>query len=162
MRSTVLRLHSFPDGLENCSPGTRLCAALQWLTLATYPPVLGKISRDFRLLSWKSPGLQVTQVGRSAIYTPRCNLKDPRNINNTRDTHCANDLAPRTSAFTLVFPKYTFYVPNLCILGTRPILPCKNGSCCKLELVGTKNVFVLCYSRYLSVVSCSRVELSYQ
>ena len=31
-----------------------------------YPPVVGKISRDFRLLSWKSPGLQVTQVGRSA------------------------------------------------------------------------------------------------
>ena len=30
-----------------------------------YPPVLGQISRDLRLLSWKSPGLQVTQVGRS-------------------------------------------------------------------------------------------------
>ena len=29
-------------------------------------------------------------------------------------------------------------------------LPCKNGSCCKLELVGTKSVFILCYSRYLS------------
>ena len=80
----------------------------------------------------------------------------------TRDTHCANDLAPRTSAFALVFPKYTFYVPNPCILGTRPVLPCKNGSCCKLELVGTKSVFVLCYSRYLSVVGCSQVELSYQ
>ena len=25
-----------PGGLENCSPGTRLRAALQWLTLATY------------------------------------------------------------------------------------------------------------------------------
>ena len=80
----------------------------------------------------------------------------------TRDTHCANDLAPRTSAFALVFPKYAFYVPNPCILGTRPVLPCKNGSCCKLELVGTKSVFVLCYSRYLSVVGCSQVELSYQ
>ena len=64
--------------------------------------------------------------------------------------------------FALVFPKYTFYVPNPCILGTRPVLPCKNGSCCKLELVGTKSVFVLCYSRYLSVVGCSQVELSYQ
>ena len=42
-------------------------------------------------------------------------------------------LAPRTSAFALIFPKYTFYVPNPCILGTRPILPCKNGYCCKLE-----------------------------
>ena len=71
----------------------------------------------------------------------------------TRDTHCANDLAPRTSAFALVFPKYTFYVPNPRILGTRPVLPCKNGSCCKLELVGTKSVFVLCYSRYLSSVA---------
>ena len=30
--------------------------------------------------------------------------------------------------------------------------------CCK---VGTKSVFVLCYSRYLSVVGCSQVELSY-
>ena len=42
--------------------------------------------------------------------------------NVTRDTH---DLAPRTSAFALVFPKYSFYVPNPCILGTRPVLPCK-------------------------------------
>ena len=64
-------------------------------------------------------------------------LIDARQKNITRDTHCANDLAPRTSAFALVFPKYTFYVPNPCILGTRPVLPCKNGSCCKLELVGT-------------------------
>ena len=32
VRSTVLRLHSFPGGLENCSPGTRLRAALQQLT----------------------------------------------------------------------------------------------------------------------------------
>ena len=80
----------------------------------------------------------------------------------TRDTHCADDLAPRTSVFALVFPKYTFYVPNPRILGTRPVLPCKNGSCCKLELVGTKSVFVLCYSHYLSVVGCSQVELSYQ
>ena len=71
----------------------------------------------------------------------------------TTDTHCANDLAPRTSAFALVFPKYTFYVPNPCILGTRPVLPCTNASCCKL--VGTKSVFDLCYSRYLSVVGCS-------
>ena len=45
------------------------------------------------------------------------------------------DLAPRTSAFALVFPKYSFYVPNPRILGTRPVLPCKNGCCCKLELV---------------------------
>ena len=53
------------------------------------------------------------------------------NIHHTRDTHCANDLAPRTSAFALVFPKCTFYVPNPCILGTN--------------------------SRYLSVVGCSTV-----
>ena len=33
---------------------------------------------------------------------------------------------------------FIFYFPNPCILGTRPVLPCKNGSCCKLELVGTK------------------------
>ena len=45
------------------------------------------------------------------------------------------DLAPRTSAFALVFPKYSFYVPNPRILGTRPVLPCKNDCCCKLELV---------------------------
>ena len=45
------------------------------------------------------------------------------------------DLAPRTSAFALLFPKYSFYVPNPRILGTRPVLPCKNGCCCKLELV---------------------------
>ena len=37
-----------------------------------------------------------------------------------------------TPAFALVFPKYTFYVPNPCILGARPVLPCKNGSSCKL------------------------------
>ena len=43
----------------------------------------------------------------------------------TRHTHCANDLAPRTSAFAFEFPKYTFYDPNPCILGTRPVLPCK-------------------------------------
>ena len=68
-----LETHSFLGGLENCSPGTRLRVALQRLTLATYycsekciSPGLDKISRDFRLLSWKSPGLQVTQVGRSA------------------------------------------------------------------------------------------------
>ena len=30
----------------------------------------------------------------------------------TRDTHY---LTPRTSAFALVFPKNTFYVPNPCI-----------------------------------------------
>ena len=45
------------------------------------------------------------------------------------------DLAPRTSAFALVFHEYSFYIPNPRILGTRPVLPCKNGCCCKLELV---------------------------
>ena len=29
-------------------------------------------------------------------------------------------------------PNQLFYVPNPCILGTRPVLPCKNGSCCML------------------------------
>jgi len=48
-----------------------------------------------------------------------------------------------------------FYVPNPCILGTRPVLPRKNGSSCKLELVRTKSVFVLPYSCYLSAVGCS-------
>ena len=64
---------------QNCSPGTRLRAALQRLTLATYyssekfiSPGLGEISRDFRLLSWKSPGLQVTQVGRSVLWPLVC------------------------------------------------------------------------------------------
>ena len=38
----------------------------------------------------------------------------------------------------------------------------KNGSCCKLELVRTKSVFVLPYSCYLSAVGCSQVELSHQ
>ena len=26
-----------------------------------------------------------------------------------------------------------FYVPNPCILGTRPVLPCKNGSCVRVS-----------------------------
>ena len=36
----------------------------------------------------------------------------------TRDTHCANDLAPWMSAFALIFPKTSilFYVPNPCTL----------------------------------------------
>ena len=59
-------------------------------------------------------------------------------------------------------PSILFYVPNPCILGTRPVLPCKNGSCCMLELVGTKSVLVLRYSWYLSAVSSSQVELSFQ
>ena len=72
-------------------------------------------------------------------------------------------LCMRTSAFAFEFPKKTFYVPNPCILGTRPVIPCKNGSCCKrgckLELVETKSAFVLCY---LLAVGCSQVELSHQ
>ena len=88
---------------------------------------------------------------------------------NTRDTPCANDLAPQMSSL-VPWPlplsslwlleldrsqklggwgeciSVLFYVPNPCILGTRPVLPCKNGSCCKLELVRTKSVFVLPYS----------------
>ena len=35
-------------------------------------------------------------------------------------------------------PCILFYVPNPCILGTRPVPPCKNGSCCMLELVGQR------------------------
>ena len=61
----------------------------------------------------------------------------------------------------LYFPN-RFYIPNPCILGTRPVLPCKNVSRGMLELVGTKSVFVLWYSCYLSSVGCSQVELSYQ
>ena len=66
------------------------------------------------------------------IYNPsRC-----RRLNHRLGIHIVQmDLAPRTSAFALVFPKYSFYVPNPRILGTRPVLPCKNGCCCKLELV---------------------------
>ena len=55
-----------------------------------------------------------------------------------------------------------FYISNPCILGTRPVLPCKNDSCCKLEFVGTKSVFVLWYSCYLFTIGCSQVKLSYQ
>ena len=53
----------------------------------------------------------------------------------TRDTHCA-DLAPQTSVFAvcLVFPKLRSYVPNPCVLGTRPVLPC---CFCKLKLYYT-------------------------
>ena len=59
-----------------------------------------------------------------------------------------------------IFPKG--YVPNPCILGTRTVLPFKNGYCCKLELIRAKSVLVLRYSCYLSAVGCSQVELSYQ
>ena len=41
-------------------------------------------------------------------------------------------------------PCILFYIPNPCILGTRPVPPCKNGSCCMLELVGCR--VCLCYS----------------
>lgn len=65
----------------------------------------------------------------------------------------------------LYFEKYVFYVPNLCILGSRSVLPYKKGSCWKLELLHVlraKGAFCLQYSCHLSVVGCSQVELSYQ
>ena len=40
--------------------------------------------------------------------------------------------------FASYFPNYVFYVPNPCVLGTRPVLPCKNRYFCKLELVRAK------------------------
>ena len=100
----------------------------------------------------------------------------------TRDTPCAIDLARECLAWFLGLcvcdclnwiavknwvggwgervkcTSVLFYVPNPCILGTRPVLPCTNGSCYKLELVRTKSVFVLPYSCYLSAVGCSQVE----
>ena len=59
----------------------------------------------------------------------------------TRDTYCA-DLTLLTSTFALYFPNYVFYIPNPCVLGTRPVLPCKNGYCCKFELARAKSVLV--------------------
>ena len=56
-------------------------------------------------------------------------------------------------------PSFPKYVPNPYILGTKPVLPCKNG---KLKLIGAKSVLVLRYSCILSAVGCSQVELSYQ
>ena len=82
----------------------------------------------------------------------------------TRDTHCA-DLARRTSVFAVrhasYFSNYIFYVPNLCVLGTRPVLLYKNGYFCKLELVRAKSVYFR-YSCNFSGVGWSQVELSYQ
>ena len=56
-------------------------------------------------------------------------------------------------------PSILCYVPNTCILGTRPFMPHKNGFCCKLELVRAnrwaESVFVLRYSCNLSAVGCS-------
>ena len=39
---------------------------------------------------------------------------NPEGMTYTRNTHCANDLAPQTSAFALIFPKHNFNVPNPC------------------------------------------------
>ena len=94
--------------------------------------------------------------------TGRCNARILRSGNQTR-IHIVQMTSLRKRPRSLpYFPSRLFHVPNPCILGTRPFLPCKNGSCCKLELVGTKSVFVLCYSCYLSAVGCSQVGLSYQ
>ena len=52
------------------------------------------------------------------------------------------------------FPSILSTFPcNRCILGTRPVLPCTNGSCCKLEFVGTKSVFLM----LLSLFVCRRL-----
>ena len=51
--------------------------------------------------------------------------------------------------FAPVFPKYTFYVSYLYILGTRPVLPCKNGSCCKLELLDKERVCLVVQSLFV-------------
>ena len=53
-------------------------------------------------------------------------------------------------------------IANPCVLGTRPVLPCKNGYFCKLELVRAKSMLVFQYSCNFSGVGCSQVELSYQ
>ena len=64
--------------------------------------------------------------------------------------------------FASYFPNYVFYVPNPCVLGTRPVLKCKNGYCCKLELARAKSVLVSRYTCNFSAVGCSQVELPYQ
>ena len=53
-----------------------------------YPPVLGKISTDFRLLSWKFPGLQVTQVGRSASISCFPTVGDTGGESQLHSNHC--------------------------------------------------------------------------
>ena len=63
-------------------------------------------------------------------------------------------VCPRTNVST--FPIHASWETDQSYLASWPGLP---GSCCKLELVGTKSVFVSCYSRYLSAVGCSQVEL---
>ena len=55
-----------------------------------------------------------------------------------RDTHCADYFAPWTSN-----SYYILYIPNPCVLGTRPVLPCKNCYCRKLELVRAKTMLGL-------------------
>ena len=45
--------------------------------------------------------------------------------------------------FGLICCILLFYIPNPCILGTRPVSPCRNGYCCKLELVKVKSLLVL-------------------
>jgi len=57
--------------------------------------------------------------------------------------------------FALVFP---FLRSQSCVLETRPVLPCRNGYFCKLELVRAKSVLVLRYSCNFSAVGCSQVE----
>ena len=44
--------------------------------------------------------------------------------------------------FGLICCILLFYIPNPCILGTRPVSPCRNGYCCKLELVRAKSFLV--------------------
>ena len=56
-----------------------------------------------------------------------------------RDTYSHSERAwERGYAFCCLpsyFPNYVFYVPNPCVLGTRPVLPCRNGYCYKLVVV---------------------------
>ena len=48
--------------------------------------------------------------------------------------------------FALVFPKLYFLRSQSLCLGNQTSLTCKNGYCCKLELVRAKSVLVLRYS----------------
>ena len=60
-----------------------------------------------------------------------------------RDTHWADYFTPWTSNSYCIL-----YIPNPWVLGTRPVLPCKNGYCCKLELVRANSMLV---SQYIAI-----------
>ena len=61
----------------------------------------------------------------------------------TRNIHCADEPHSANVHICCLLSNYVFYIPNPCVLGTRPVLPCKNCYCCKLELVRARSMLGL-------------------